>query len=971
MEHPHTQSEVDRRRFFAADDSDRLSSHFLREFRHTLYRPATKNPLEFFESVAAKCASVFGAKAATIWENSLGIRCDLILIAAFPRLIVDQITKIIPADFCAGYKAIVSGDMAITHVRERQGQAPPYLDSTPDDFVICSIPIHSWFDAQLQLLVLNLHFPEGDSPSSRVSSLEATLLSEELSRAFHDILAQTVEWARAAVWSRSHALVSMSKICKCVHDGLTQLTELEGTALFSLDGDELHFEHAYCGNGLLSCESVSDWLIRRNPNCTPSENDIDTIQCWQQSVLEFNHFETAIYSRFLSLDQLSRPRHLRPRAFDEMIVPLYASNTNTPIGVLWSHGKGSYHKSGPLLSGFDHFVLEELAREIGHHFSRLLDNRKQTVLQRVVGQIAGFVRDEMDLDKVLSYSIVTLAHEISATIGAIYIFEQDRDTYVMRAGAGDSECLVGIAEYSRNEGITGLVARHRQVMRFDSYQAMNGHPAFSGKYDHTMWPNGESRCETLIAAPILVNDECQGVIKLGNIRSTALHPDPFFTEHDVSAVKALASFLAIYIERDVSRTTIEWWRTIAGRDALQMLRAPDETSVLNCACEILNKLRFGCMLSLFDQSTGFIQAQFTTSDKWNRIKESTRVHIRDNDIIAVTLRENSPEFVTDALTDPRCNKSRALDAGILSFYVIPLRIDDELIGVLQFDTTTYREPPDRVSTHRTRGLLAAFSGMVAVALWRFRIAMTRMQAAQDVRTIFRKAIVETLSCSIIHDLAHKIDSVIRDVQSMAAMPNLYPKMLLSSLHAIETELHRIEEKARSDLSDMLAGTKLIPVDVVATIRRAAAIARTAHPQLIVNETNDAAKWLTYGSPASVLAIITECIDNAVDAGASSVILRTSNDVNVQCDIHVIENAIIIEIIDNGRGAPGVELTTLFTRGFSTKGTEVDGQRGMGLYIVQELALRLGGDVEAFSNSASHGGLTLRIVLPLFEEIAHG
>jgi len=108
---------------------------------------------------------------------------------------------------------------------------------------------------------------------------------------------------------------------------------------------------------------------------------------------------------------------------------------------------------------------------------------------------------------------------------------------------------------------------------------------------------------------------------------------------------------------------------------------------------------------------------------------------------------------------------------------------------------------------------------------------------------------------------------------------------------------------------------------------------------------------------SVLTIVGNLIDNAIDAAASgsrpgAVTVRLMSD-----------DAVRIEVGDSGEGVPPGVASQIFSDGFSTKATEPDRQRGIGLALVHRLVRRSGGTV-TLEPGNGHGATVFVVVLPL-------
>ncbi|WP_242289851.1 sensor histidine kinase [Bacillus cereus group sp. BfR-BA-01319] len=101
----------------------------------------------------------------------------------------------------------------------------------------------------------------------------------------------------------------------------------------------------------------------------------------------------------------------------------------------------------------------------------------------------------------------------------------------------------------------------------------------------------------------------------------------------------------------------------------------------------------------------------------------------------------------------------------------------------------------------------------------------------------------------------------------------------------------------------------------------------------------------------LITILGNIIDNAFDA------VSEQEEKNVSFFVTDIGHDIVFEVIDSGAGIPAEKITTIFQKGFSTKGND----RGYGLANVKEMVDLLGGTIEI--QNEKNGGAIFTIYLP--------
>ena len=106
--------------------------------------------------------------------------------------------------------------------------------------------------------------------------------------------------------------------------------------------------------------------------------------------------------------------------------------------------------------------------------------------------------------------------------------------------------------------------------------------------------------------------------------------------------------------------------------------------------------------------------------------------------------------------------------------------------------------------------------------------------------------------------------------------------------------------------------------------------------------------------AELVTIVGKLIDNAMDA------LVEEGRGRVEVDLRADGAEAVIEVRDNGPGIAPEHLPRVFEQGWSTKPAAVHGNRGLGLALVRQAAVRLGGHAAA----RSEDGAVFTVRLPL-------
>lgn len=121
------------------------------------------------------------------------------------------------------------------------------------------------------------------------------------------------------------------------------------------------------------------------------------------------------------------------------------------------------------------------------------------------------------------------------------------------------------------------------------------------------------------------------------------------------------------------------------------------------------------------------------------------------------------------------------------------------------------------------------------------------------------------------------------------------------------------------------------------------------------------------NPEDLVTILGNLIDNAFDATRDAITqesLFAPHRRTIEVSISDFGNEVILEVIDQGSGLPSnISVESLVKRGVSSKDQAT---RGVGLYLINELAIRYHGELEMVNNK-QHGA-RMTVYLPKEEQI---
>lgn len=159
-------------------------------------------------------------------------------------------------------------------------------------------------------------------------------------------------------------------------------------------------------------------------------------------------------------------------------------------------------------------------------------------------------------------------------------------------------------------------------------------------------------------------------------------------------------------------------------------------------------------------------------------------------------------------------------------------------------------------------------------------------------------------------------------------------------------------------------TKGVEISIRESIERALSILRNVSKGIRIEVIHDNDQVKFYGNKGELVQVWTNIIKNCCEA------LR-QNDVDepvVEIKTHQDEDALKIEICDNGPGIPNHLLRKIFQPNYTTKKSGLNFGLGLGLSIVQKIVESYGGKIHA--SNVPDGGAKFMIILPtLLEENA--
>jgi signal transduction histidine kinase/DNA-binding response OmpR family regulator len=367
-------------------------------------------------------------------------------------------------------------------------------------------------------------------------------------------------------------------------------------------------------------------------------------------------------------------------------------------------------------------------------------NKLLEVIQAVTEEITR----ELNLTTLLQLITQRAAELGGVTSATTYLWDDTAQALIPHTwhGLGDwmRELRFGIGE-----GIPGVVAEHRKALIVNDYRTS----AYASRHfiEHT----GITAC---LGAPLLYRDRVLGVITLNNGRTGRL-----FSEQDRDLLCLFAAQAAIAIEN----AQLHGAAVRRGEELGALLRSTQTVMaeldlqvilerIIEEASHIVGTPHVAVLL--VDKEAQVLRVS-AAAGKPVPIGSQTPLQTGYSGRIAVT---GQPLFIADTQNDPQ-NLVAELDreTGIRTFLGLPIKIRDEVLGVLTFKTTyPYEYSPDELA------YLALFADQAAIAIEHARLYEQQKVRATRLQTLSR--LNQLFSASL------EMDQVLHEIAKAAAEP---------------------------------------------------------------------------------------------------------------------------------------------------------------------------------------------------------
>ncbi|MCK9461257.1 MAG: GAF domain-containing protein [Proteobacteria bacterium] len=441
----------------------------------------------------------------------------------------------------------------------------------------------------------------------------------------------------------------------------------------------------------------------------------------------------------LVTETVNDPRYIRgvTDAVSEIAVPLRTGGET--IGVLDMESRE--HR----FSTADQAMFSTFAEQVVTAIRNLrlmadLEERARRLVS--IARIGQGLAQETNLERLLDRVVESVHEALHLDTVAVQLWDEKKENVVVVAARGYDRDVIGLS-VRRGTGVTGRVAEERKPVVIDDVQTIPDYVA------------GLSGCRSEMAVPLVFRDEVIGVLN-------AEHRDVArFGETDLLHASIFADQTATAIGnarvRDALETSTRETDRLAGRLKLLARTSEKLTSILDLDTLLAE------ILQLAQQALGFQQIAVL-------LPAPSGMHLRvagcvgygeetagrqipiEGSLCGEAYGTGSTVLVSDVRTDPRY-VTGLKDAR--SNVAVPLRVEDEVIGVLNAETAG-----DEILTQADAEILGMLASQVASAV---RAAGQRTELAERSR---RLTLIHRAACSVnaIDDPEEMLESILKLAQ---------------------------------------------------------------------------------------------------------------------------------------------------------------------------------------------------------------
>jgi GAF domain-containing protein len=607
-----------------------------------------------------------------------------------------------------------------------------------------------------------------------------------------------------------------------------------------------------------------------------------------------------------------------------------------------------------------------LAIENARLYQETVRRLKET---ETLGAVTTALTRSLDPDQVLQSIVDSATRLIPASTSGVIHFADEAAGKLIPQATSAPEANVWKAEMPIGEGIAGLAMQEKRLINVPNVEE---DPRFLPLDTGTLK-------KSLLAAPLLIDGDCIGILSLNSDRVGA------FSADDERLLTTLAAQAAIAVRnarlhQEVQRRVEELiFLNRVGRavtsslDLEQILATVMEETVLMLGTEA------GSLL-LLDEESNELVFEAAVGPRSEKAK-SLRVPL-GRGIAGWVVREGQRLLVPDVGKDPRFYPDIDGGTGFVtrSLLAVPLKVKGKVIGVIEAVNKT-----EGYFSQEDVALLSAMAQPAAIAIENAQLYKDLQDRMEELKRT-QAQLIQSARLAAIGELAagvaHEINNPLTGIMG-------FTRLLLQEVDddaPIKEDLRIIDREA-ARTKDIVRGlldfasqreTRLEPADVNEIVRSTVTLVRhqAKGARVTIKESYDENLPLVSLDAEQIKQVFLNIITNAIQAmpkgGELKVVTaywpqaRSPELVEARSPALAkgIDGAdcVVVEFHDSGTGISVENLPRIFDPFFTTK--EVAQGTGLGLSISHGIVERHGGRIEVKSEVGQ--GSTFTVMLPVAE-----
>ncbi|HUV31889.1 MAG TPA: SpoIIE family protein phosphatase [Acidobacteriota bacterium] len=337
------------------------------------------------------------------------------------------------------------------------------------------------------------------------------------------------------------------------------------------------------------------------------------------------------------------------------------------------------------------------------------ENNQPTRIEKLLLEAAHVFNSTLEYDELIRLVLGLVMKAVNAEAALVFRIDHNRTEMRIRLmKAGDSEMTVFSRELG--ESVVGWVAKYREP-------AIVADPAGDPRVEPELVRQAGIEIRSLVSVPLIGKGQMIGVVEAIN------KSDGDFTETDLDILTGLNNQIAVAIDnahlyREVKREAFE-------RHALYEIgkKLSSSLELDELLREILDSLRQVVSFDsggvfLIDPETGDMKSIYAVGYDPTR-QDSLQLKIGQG-LIGNVATTGQPVIVPDVSSNDQYVEA---EAATRSEIVVPIKVDDRMIGVLNLESRQLN-----AYDHRSLVLMEAFASQAAISLERARLHESILQA---------------------------------------------------------------------------------------------------------------------------------------------------------------------------------------------------------------------------------------------------